>query len=57
MKCHILFSGKIKKTFTNLLSAELAQRVANMVTIEIYDWLAADITLHWAFLDLCHSYF
>ena len=27
MKCHILFSGKNKKNFTNLSSADLANRV------------------------------
>ena len=30
MKCQILFSGKIQKNITNLLSAELAQRVVKV---------------------------
>ena len=39
MKCQILFSGKNKKTVTNLLSAEIAQRVVKQyenTPIQIY---------------------
>ena len=32
MKCQILFSGKNKKSITNLVSAELAQRVVKVNT-------------------------
>ena len=36
MECQILFSGKSKKSITNLLSAELAKRVVKVSPLFVH---------------------
>ena len=49
MKCQILFSGKnIKKNIFNLSSAELAQRVVNLVKVLMFFLLLYE--------DICCGY-
>ena len=49
MKCQILFSGKNKKKFINLSSAEFAYRVVKVNTL----WILGKNFSRWHFKDIC----